>query len=57
MSKDMKESIWAILIIIAVFLSGYFAGDSFGYTRGLSEGWQYQKEINGIAPIATQLDS
>jgi hypothetical protein len=38
MNKNTKESIWAILIIIAVFLSGYFGGDSSGYTRGLSEG-------------------
>lgn len=30
MNKDTKEAILAILIIIAVFLSGYFAGNSSG---------------------------
>lgn len=38
MKKSTKESISAILILIAVFVSGLAFGYSSGYKNGLSEG-------------------
>lgn len=38
MDKGTKETILAILTLIALFISGYFTGHSMGYDRGLGEG-------------------
>lgn len=43
MSKDTKESIIAILILLMVFITGYFAGHDGGYRNGLSEGVEISK--------------
>lgn len=38
MSKDVKESIIAIIILGVIAISGYGLGRSSGYDQGLSEG-------------------
>ena len=39
MKKDTKDTICAIITLVAVFLCAYFIGNSSGYDRGLSEGY------------------
>lgn len=43
MKKDTKDTICAIITLVAVFLCAYFIGNSSGYDRGLSEGISMQK--------------
>ena len=43
LNKETRDSILAIFILILVFLSGYFAGHTGGYNRGLSEGVEMDK--------------
>lgn len=38
MSKDAKETLWAVSILAAVFACGYFLGQSGEYDKGVSDG-------------------